>query len=94
MSPHVRFPPPLRPAAEPAMQIRISQPPPGMSPGQTVEIRVLERLADGRFLIAAGATHLTAEADRALRPGQTLTMRVESLLPRVVLSVVPSAHER
>jgi len=94
MSPHVRFPPPLRPAAEPALQIRISQPPPGMSPGQTVEIRVLERLADGRFLIAAGATHLTAEADRALRPGQTLTMRVESLLPRVVLSVVPSAEER
>jgi len=94
MSPHVQFPTNLGSPAEPSLQIRLGQPPPGMSPGQTVEIRVLERLADGRFLIAAGATHLTAEADRALRPGQTLTMRVESLLPRVVLSVVPSAEER
>jgi len=94
MSPNVQFPTTLRPANEPALQIRLGQPPPGMSPGQTVEIHVLERLADGRLLIGAGETRLTAEADPALRPGQTLTVRVESLLPRVVLSVVPSAGER
>ncbi|NPV05726.1 MAG: hypothetical protein HPY67_13430 [Syntrophaceae bacterium] len=94
MTPGVQFPTHLRPADEPVLQIRTGQPPPGMSPGQTVEVRVLERLADGRLLIRAGETHLTAEAAPALRPGQTLTARVESLLPRVVLSVVPSAEER
>jgi len=65
-----------------------------MSVGQTVEVRVLERLADGRFLVGTASTHLTAEAEPSLRPGQTLTMRVDSLQPRVVLSMMPSSEER
>jgi hypothetical protein len=76
------------------MQIRLSRPPPGISPGQTLEIRVLERIPDGRFLIDAGSARLTAETQHALQPGQTLEMRVESLRPRVVLSVLPSPAER
>lgn len=94
MPPAVRFPPASVPSSAETMQIRLSRPPPGISPGQTLEIRVLERIPDGRFLIDAGGARLTAETQHALRPGQTLEMRVESLRPRVVLSVLPSPAER
>lgn len=94
MASPVRFPPAFIPTSAETMQIRLSQPPPGMAVGQTLEIRVLERMADGRFLIDAGAARLTAETEHALQPGQTLAMRVESLRPRVVLSVLSSAEDR
>lgn len=94
MSPPVQFPPATSPIAAEVLQIRLAQPPPGMSLGQILEVRVLERLDDGRLLIGAGETHLTAETEQALRPGQTLTMRVDSLRPRVVLSVLSSAEDR
>jgi transcriptional regulator with XRE-family HTH domain len=90
----VRFPPAFIPTSAETMQIRLSRPPPGMSVGQALEIRVLERMADGRFLIDAGAARLTAETEHALQPGQTLAMRVESLRPRVVLTVLPASGER
>jgi len=89
MPPDVRFPPVLKPAADGILQIRLSQPPPGLSAGQTVEVRVLERIHDGRFVIDAGGNRLTAETEQPLRPGQAMAMRVESLHPRVVLSVLP-----
>jgi len=89
MPPDVRFPPVLKPAAGGILQIRLSQPPPGLSAGQTVEVRVLERIHDGRFVIDAGGNRLTAETEQPLRPGQAMAMRVESLHPRVVLSVLP-----
>jgi hypothetical protein len=54
----------------------------------------MERLDDGRFTIRIGANHLAAEAEPTLRPGQTLTLRVDSLNPRVLLSVVPPPEER
>lgn len=62
--------------------------------GQTLEIRVMERLGDGRFVIDAGGNRLTAETGLALRPGETMAMRVESLHPRVVLTVLPLPEDR
>ena len=89
MPPDVRFPPALKPAPDGILQSRPSQPPPGLSTGRIVEVRVLERLHDGSFIIEAGGNRLTAETEQPLRPGQAMAMRVESLHPRVVLSVLP-----
>ena len=80
---------------DPVLQIRLShQPPPGLSVGQTVQARVLERLGDGRFVISVGDSHLTAEAESALQPGQAMALRVDSVSPRVLLSVVSPPEER
>ena len=93
MHSRVQFPPGFKPLIDPVLQIKLSQqPPPGLSVGQTVEARVLERLGDGRFVISVGDSHLTAEAESALRPGQTMALRVNSFSPRVPLSV-PSLRE-
>ncbi len=95
MPSHVQLPPVFKPLIDPVLQIRLSQQPaPGLSVGQTVEARVLERLGDGRFVITVSESYLTAEAESALRPGQTMMLRVDSLSPRVLLSVVPPPEER
>jgi hypothetical protein len=95
MHSRVQFPPVLKPLIDPVMQIKLShQPSTGLSVGQTVEARVLDRLGDGRFVINVGESHLTAEAESALQPGRTMTLRVDSLSPRVLLSVVSPPEER
>jgi hypothetical protein len=91
----VHFPPVFKPLVDPVLQIKLAQQPStGLTVGQTVEARVLERLEDGRFIIRIGSSHLTAEAEPTLRPGQAMTLRVDSLNPRVLLSVTPSPEER
>ena len=91
----VHFPPVFKPLVDPVVQIKLAQlPVTGLSVGQTVEARVLERLEDGRFIIRIGSSHLTAEAEPTLKPGQAMTLRVDSLSPRVLLSVVPPPEER
>jgi hypothetical protein len=95
MPSRVQLPPVFKPLIDPVQQIKLSQqPPPGLSLGQTVEARVLERLGDGRFLISVGGGHLTAEAESALQPGQSMALRVDSLSPRVLLSVESTPEER
>jgi hypothetical protein len=95
MHSRVQFPPVFKPLIDPVLQIKLShQPSTGLSVGQTVEARVLDRLGDGRFVINVGESHLTAEAESALQPGQTITLRVDSLSPRVLLSVVSPPEER
>jgi hypothetical protein len=95
MHSRVQFPPVFKPLIDPVLQIKLShQPSTGLSVGQTVEARVLDRLGDGRFVINVGGSHLTAEAAAALQPGQTMTLRVDSLSPRVLLSVVSPPEER
>jgi len=95
MPSRVHFPPVFKPLIDPVLQIKLThQPSTGLSVGQTVEARVTERLDDGRFVIRIGANHLTAEAEPTLRPGQTMTLRVDSLNPRVLLSVVSPPEER
>jgi hypothetical protein len=95
MPSHVHFPPAFKPLIDPVLQIKLAhQPSTGLSVGQTVEARVMERLDDGRFTVRIGAQHLTAEAQPTLRPGQTMTLRVDSLSPRVLLSVVSPPEER
>jgi len=87
----IHFPPACKPLVAPDMQIKLAQQPStGLSVGQTLEARVLERLEDGRFIIRIGSSHVTAEAQPALRPGQAMTLRVESLNPKVLLSIAPS----
>ncbi len=94
MPSHVHFPPVFKPLIDPVLQIKLAhQPSTGLSVGQTVEARVTEKLDDGRFIIRIGANHLTAEAEPTLRPGQTMTLRVDSLNPRVLLSVVSPPEE-
>ena len=91
----VHFPPVFKPLVDPVLQIKLAQQPStGLSVGQTVEARVLERLEDGRFIIRIGSSHLTAEAEPTLKPGQAMTLRVDSLSPRVLLSVAPPPEER
>jgi hypothetical protein len=91
----VHFPPVFKPLVDPVLQIKLAQQPlTGLSVGQTVEARVLERLEDGRFIIRIGSSHLTAEAEPTLRPGQAMMLRVDSLNPRVLLSVAPPPEER
>jgi hypothetical protein len=91
----VHFPPVFKPLVDPVLQIKLAQQPlTGLSVGQTVEARVMERLEDGRFIIRIGSSHLTAEAEPTLRPGQAMMLRVDSLNPRVLLSVVPPPEER
>ncbi len=95
MPSHVQLPPVFKPLIDPVLQIRLSQQPiPGLSVGQTVEARVQEWLGDGRFVISVGESRLTAEAESALQPGQTMTLRVDSLSPRVLLSIVSPPEER
>lgn len=95
MPSRVHIPPISKLPIDTALQIKLSQQPPfGLSIGQTVEARVQERLEGGRFVIDVGGSHLTAEAQSALRPGQTMTLRVDSLSPRVLLSVVSPQEER
>ncbi|MGE5799351.1 MAG: hypothetical protein ACM337_03410, partial [Syntrophaceae bacterium] len=77
------------------MKIKLAQlPSTGLSVGQTLEARVLERLEDGRFIIRIGSSHFTAEAEPTLRPGQAMSLRVDSLSPRVLLSVAPPPEGR
>jgi len=91
----VHFPPAFKPLVDPVVQIKLAQQPStGLSVGQTVEARVLERLEDGRFVIRIGSSHLTAEAEPTLKPGQAMTLRVDSLNPRIILSVALSPEER
>ena len=95
MPSHIHFPPAFKPLIDPVLKIKLAhQPSTGLSIGQTVEARVMERLDDGRLIVRIGANHLTAEAEPTLRPGQTMTLRVDSLNPRVVLSVVTPPEER
>ncbi len=91
----VHFPPVFKPLVDPVLQIKLAQQPlTGLSVGQTVEARVMERLEDGRFIIRIGSSHLTAEAEPTLKPGQAMMLRVDSLKPRVLLSVAPPPEER
>jgi hypothetical protein len=91
----VHFPPVFKPLVDPVLQIKLAQQPlTGLSVGQTVEARVMERLEDGRFIIRIGQNLLTAEAEPTLRPGQAMMLRVDSLNPRVLLSVAPPPEER
>ena len=91
----VHFPPVFKPLVDPVVQIKLEQmPSTGLSVGQTLEARVMERLDDGRFIIRIGSSHLTAEAEPTLRPGQAMTLRVDSLSPRVLLSVAPPPEGR
>jgi hypothetical protein len=91
----VHFPPVFKPLVDPVLQIKLAQQPlTGLSVGQTVEARVMERLEDGRFIIRIGQNLLTAEAEPTLRPGQAMMLRVDSLNPRVLLSVAPPLEER
>ena len=91
----VHFPPVFKPLVDPVLQIKLAQQPStGLSVGQTVEALVLERLEDGRFIIRIGSSHLAAEAEPTLKPGQAMTLRVDSLNPRVLLSVVTPPEER
>ena len=91
----VHFPPVFKPLVDPVLQIKLAQQPlTGLSVGQTVEAHVMERLEDGRFIIRIGQNLLTAEAEPTLRPGQAMMLRVDSLNPRVLLSVAPPPEER
>jgi hypothetical protein len=95
MPSRVQLPPVFKPLIDPVLHVKLSQqPPPGLSIGQTVEARVLERLGDGRFVISVGNSHLTAEAESAMQPGQTMALRVDSLSPKVLLTVVSPPEER
>jgi hypothetical protein len=95
MPSHVHFPPVFKPLIDPVLQIKLAhQPSTGLFVGQAVEARVIERLDDGRFIIRIGANHLTAEAEPTLWPGQTMTLRVDSLDPRVLLSVLSPPEQR
>ena len=70
MPSHVHFPPVFKPLIDPVLQIKLAATAiTGLSVGQTVEARVLERLEDGRFIIRIGASHLTAEAEPTLQAG-------------------------
>ncbi len=67
----VHFPPVFKPLVDPVLQIKLAQQPStGLSVGQTVEARVMERLEDGRFIIRIGSSHLTAEAEPTLGRGR------------------------
>jgi hypothetical protein len=91
----VHFPPVFKSLVDPVLQIKLAQQSlTGLSVGQTVEARVMERLEDGRFIIRIGSSHLTAEAEPTLRPGQAMMLRVDCLNPRVLLSVAPPPEER
>ena len=95
MPSHIHFPPVFKPLIDPVVHIKLAESPStGLAPGQTVEARVMEKLDGGRFIIRIGGNHLTAEAEPSLRPGQVLTLRVESLNPRVLLSVLAPPEER
>ena len=95
MPSHIHFPPVFKPLIDPVMRIKVSEPSSmSLAPGQTVEARVMEKLDDGRLVIRIGENHLTAEAEPSLRPGQTMTLRVDSLNPRVLLSVLAPPEER
>ncbi len=95
MPSHIHFPPVFKPLIDPVVHIKLAEPPStSLVPGQTVEARVMEKLDDGRFIIRIGENHLTAEAEPFLRPGQTMTLRVESLNPRVLLSALAPPGER
>ncbi|HTZ40564.1 MAG TPA: hypothetical protein VMB77_10415 [Syntrophales bacterium] len=95
MSSRVHIPPVFKPQIDPVLQIRLSdRPPTGFSVGQTVDARVLERLGDGRLVITVGDHSFTAEAEPALQPGQAMTLRVDSLSPRVSLSLISPPEER
>ncbi|MGE5789521.1 MAG: flagellar hook-length control protein FliK [Syntrophaceae bacterium] len=95
MPSNVHFPPVFKPLVDPVVQIKLAQPPStGLSVGQTLEARVLEKLEDGRFIIRIGSSHITAEAEPTLQPGQAMTLRVDSLSPRVLLSVAPPTEGR
>jgi hypothetical protein len=91
----VHFPPLFKPLIDPVLQIKlVQQPSIGLSVGQTVQARVMERLDDGRFILRVGVIHLTAEAEPTLKPGQTMMLRVDSLSPRVLLSVQSPPEQR
>ena len=58
-----------------------------LRPGQTVRARVLARLREGYFRIAAGGQLFAAESDLPLEAGQRLIARVEVSGSRILLRI-------
>jgi hypothetical protein len=58
-----------------------------LQPGQTLEARILDNLAEGKWAIRLLGQDLVAESRLSLVPGQLMQARIQSLGPPVVLTL-------
>jgi hypothetical protein len=63
-----------------------------LSEGQTVEARVVDQVAEGKWAVRLMGQTLVAESRLALAPGQNVAARVESMGPPLVLSLTGHAR--
>jgi len=63
-----------------------------LSEGQTLEARVVDEVAEGKWAVRLMGQTLVSESRLALSPGQTVTARVTSLGPPLVLSLMGHAR--
>ena len=60
--------------------------------GQTVEARVVDQVAEGKWAVRLMGQTLVAESRLALVPGQSVAARVETMGPPLVLSLTGHAR--
>ena len=63
-----------------------------LSEGQTLEARVMDEVAEGKWAVRVMGQTLVAESRLALRAGQDVSARVESMGPPLVLSLTGHAQ--
>jgi hypothetical protein len=63
-----------------------------LTEGQAVEAKVVDQVAEGKWALRLMGQTLVAESRLALVPGQTVTARVASTGPPLVLTLTGSAH--
>jgi len=63
-----------------------------LSEGQTVEARVVDQVAEGKWAVRLMGQTLVAESRLSLAPGQNVAARVESMGPPLVLSLTGHAR--
>ena len=90
--------PPIAPVSGPSTEFQLQIPQgqpalPGLSIGDVLEARVLQRVDPRRVVLSLHGRELAARTEAPLSTGETLRLRVEGLNPSVVLGLVGKVED-
>lgn len=72
---------------------RTNLPSSNLLPGETLTLSVIEKLSTHQYLLALKDTSITAESELPLNVGEKLQVKVQSVQPQVIFSVVDAQQQ-
>ncbi len=73
--------------------VRANLPLANLVPGETLTVRVLEKIDANQYLLSVKDASIAAKSEIPLKPGDTLQVKVQSLQPQIILSLTDTQKQ-